>query len=312
MDTQLSDWSSPPGCRGVMNYSKCGNPYKRALSIYYWVAFSLYCVMFFFIAGRTLWAFRRRLSSSNGANTKRNGLKLYSFGCLIACALQCVFTYFLTDPSTYGAPGTLIFFCFEAATSLLLICCSLIGLTWAEALNDSSLRISTAFLGKYRRFLFLIIGHAAFVTTPLGIFSSLDIGGNSYQILYRIFCADWAITLWMIGSIFMYYGRKMQQRLRMMQLTEAYTRIRRVTFLLGAAASVAGLFSLLQAIIQHLCDEYPLAWFFVYPGYHVTSLMVCAWFIIAKPGKRDFSKRTGSRDTSVDSGALSGMTRSIS
>jgi hypothetical protein len=65
----------------------------------------------------------------------------------------------------------------------------------------------------------------------------------------------------------------------------------RVQILFTVGMIFAGLYTLLESGIQRYLDDYAVGWFLIYPPYHLTCMLVCLWFIIAKPGKQDFAKQ---------------------
>lgn len=232
----------------------------------------------------------------------------------------------MTDPDAYGLHPAGILTFYIVSTTLLYLCVVLVVLTWAEALNDRSLVVNSSWLGHYRWIFYLIVAERVLLHLPLSIFAVLDINGT-YLALFRATVADWAVALLGLGAFAGYYGHQLRVKLGYMHMREAAARVRanggftknfphpnlvysvsqigRIHILFTSSAIFGGVFCAVQVGIQHFCERYPVAWFVIFPGYHLTCLAVSSYFIVSNPGKRDFVKHQSSE-------ALSGTRQTIS
>lgn len=111
-----------------------------------------------------------------------------------------------------------------------------------------------------------------------------------------------------------YYGTRMRQKLTELGFDEVRARVRcrfilllssvshfsmlvdpqvfKIQLLFSIGMAFAGVYTGVEAGIQHILDMYPVAWFLWYPGYHAVCMTVCVWFILSKPGKSHTKSKT--------------------
>jgi hypothetical protein len=131
----------------------------------------------------------------------------------------------LIDSKGYGVPVWLLAFLWGNSVNCLGSAAGLLVLSWAAALDERTMVVGKSFLGSYRKHFFFILADRT-LSTFLMVMCSLDIGGNSYLPVLRLFCAHWAAYALGLAASMFYYGTRMRDRLQHMGAIDATSRVR--------------------------------------------------------------------------------------
>lgn len=140
----------------------------------------------------------------------------------IAVTIYC---YFLIDPRAFYLPTWLAGFLWGLACNALGCAAALLIFTWADAMDENSMKISTSLLSKYKPHFYVVLVDRA-VSTGLMVFAGADLGGNSYLILLRLFCAHWSAYALFLAISMYFVGTKMIKKLELVGAPKAVQRVR--------------------------------------------------------------------------------------
>jgi len=131
---------------------------------------------------------------------------------IVLAAAGLLYSLLRTSANHYGVPPPVAIVFYALCINFAVISLALATFSWAEALNNKSMRLSTGFLDKYKTAFYIYVAYRIIGQTLLGVFSALNIN-DSYYIVFRIWLLELTLAL---AAMFFFLERVSRKLLNLM------------------------------------------------------------------------------------------------